>query len=147
MLPSARSDSQATTSMPGPAGAGVPRAAVARAADGPAPTLVLDLRSSTSIDGGAAFVEVANRTRRRAMERKPQLGAKTMVLIDVTGDVVELEFMQGLHDGSIDPAIRVCLNSAACALTVARHVWDLVPDGPLTVVMGGRTFGYEELAG
>ncbi len=124
-----------------------PMAAVARAEDGPAATLVLDLTATRPAAAGrAALVDLVDRARRRAMRRMPELGAKTMALLDVTGDAVQLLFVQGLPDGSIDPAVDVCVNSAACALTVARHFWGLVPNGPLTVVMGGRSFGYEELA-
>ena len=125
-----------------------PTRGIAVAQDAPGPTLVLDLTVPTlTVANQMSVVDLADRARGQAMTLNPELGAKTMAVLDVTGDVIELLFLQGLPDGSVEPAIRVCLNSAACALTVARHHWGLIPDGPLTVHMGDQAFGYEELAG
>lgn len=120
------------------------RAAIARAADGPASTLVLD-GSALRGWGREATAAAIDPVRRRAMAARADLGAKTMVVLPPQEGEVPLLFFQGLSDGSIDMAIEVCVNSASCALTVARHCWGMTPDGPIVARMGRQAFGFIEV--
>ena len=123
------------------------RTAVARSEDGPAPTLVLDGAPVADLAGDrAAIAARIEPVRREEIAERTDLGAKTSIVLPPDAGEVDLVFFQGLPDGTVDPAIEVCVNSAACALTVARHRWALLPAGPLAVRMGGQVFGFEEVA-
>lgn len=113
---------------------------VARAVDGPADTIVVDLLHWQ----GKLEPELIRR-RRLAMADDPALGAKTIGVVACDGPDVELLFLQGLGE-DIDAASEVCLNSATAALTVARERWATVPDGVLRVHMGGLSFELEQVA-
>ena len=118
---------------------------VASAADGPAPTLVVDLHESVearTLDGAAAELAIC---RMAAMAHDPRLGAKTIGLVALTGSELDLLFLQGLG-ADIDPLSEVCLNSAAAAVEVACAAWGLLPRGRVKVRMGDFTIDLEPVA-
>jgi hypothetical protein len=124
---------------------GARRIRVARAADGPAPTLVVDLTDLDVNLPRAAAVAVLAEWRRLAMVLDERLGPKTIGVLRCEGLVADLVFLQGLGD-DVDLAAEVCLNSAACAVVVARQKWNLLPAGTITIRMGGVTFEMQEVA-
>jgi hypothetical protein len=123
------------------------RTATARASTAPSTTLVFDGRSLPAAIGRGELLERYVRPARALVTReRADLGAKNIVLLGAGPDgVLPLMFFQGLPNGSIDPTVEVCGNSAACAVAVARHLWNAVGDGPLRVRMGTETLTLEEI--
>jgi hypothetical protein len=124
---------------------GARRISVARAADAPAPTLVVDLTDLGVHVPRAEVVAELAAWRRLAMVLDTRLGQKTMGLLRCEGTVVDLVFLQGLGE-QVDQSAEVCLNSAACAVAVGRQVWKLLPTGTITIRMGGATFEMRQVA-
>ncbi|QXF84283.1 hypothetical protein HBA53_24550 (plasmid) [Rhodococcus pyridinivorans] len=112
---------------------------IARAADGPAPTLVVDLLDATGVEESVA--ELALR-RREAMARDSRLGAKTIGVVGLAGSEIDLLFLQGVG-AEVDPISEVCLNSAVVAVEVACVEWGLFPRGRVNVRMGDFTIELE----
>lgn len=115
---------------------------VARALDGPAPTLVVDLHESLSAVPREDAVGELTRCRKQAMARDPRLGAKTIGLHSVTGVELDLIFLQGLGP-DVDALSEICLNSAAVAVEAACAQWALFPPGRVIVRMGDFTIELE----
>lgn len=118
---------------------------VAQAQDGPAPTLVVDLRRQSQYLNRQDSLAELERQRANAMQWDPRLGAKTIGVIAMAQSEVSLLFVQGLDDG-VDPLSDACLNSAAAAVDVACDDWGVLPRGRVTVHMGDFTIDLEPVA-
>lgn len=123
------------------------RVATAFTSGAPAPTIVIDGRHLDPSLERADLLAAVDPDRHACMLTRPDCGPKTVVLRSVDERAVAIEFFQGLNDGAVDLTVAVCGNSAAAGMAVARHVWDLIPAGPVTLTMGGGVFGYEEVHG
>lgn len=118
---------------------------VAQAQDGPAPTLVVDLHERVRTCSHEEAMATLAGCRKRAMERDPRLGAKTIGLENVAYAELDLLFLQGLGE-DVDPLSEVCLNSAVAAVEVACVKWGLIPPTRVTVHMGDFTIELEPVA-
>jgi hypothetical protein len=121
------------------------RVAILRAADAPAPSIVIDGCGLDLQLPRETVQELAIPLRSSAMRRYPEmvgLGVKTIVFFPVIDGVARAEFFQGAAHGPITAqSQKVCLNSLGCALVAARR-WGLV-DGPtVTARMGDTLFTF-----
>ncbi|MCK5927777.1 MAG: hypothetical protein KAG80_06220 [Nocardioides sp.] len=119
------------------------RMSTARAADGPAPTLVVDFTDTPPWLTRDELRHQLLDVRREGMRRYPGTGAKTIAILPFEPGPLRLLFLQGVGD-TVDTTVDVCVNSGSAALAVARHLWDLVPRGPIQVAMGDAVFTYQE---
>lgn len=117
-------------------------ARVAQAADGPGPTLVVDLHEAPCARSHEDSVAQLTLCRKEAMARDPRLGAKTIGVVGLAGSEMRLLFLQGVG-AEVDPLSEVCLNSAAVAVEVACVEWGLFPRGRVEVHMGDFTIELE----
>lgn len=119
---------------------------VARTADAPAATIVIDGRSLESDATREEVLAFACPHRSRAMSQRPDLGLKTIVVMTPSDDgVVPVHFFQGTPDGKIDASVPVCVNSAAAGVTIATRLWGVDLVAP-AVLMDGAVYGFEAVA-
>jgi hypothetical protein len=122
------------------------RYAVYRAADAPAPSIVLDAGGCVPDHADhlalRAFVECARRGVIGAHPDIDGLGVKTILIFPPALDQVRVEFFQGDAHGELMPAsAAICLNSLSCALTVgSRWYPELAVCDPVVASMGGREY-------
>lgn len=123
-----------------------PRWLVLRAADAPAPTIVVD-GSSLRLDADRAEAEALLREARddalaaHALDLY-NLGVKNAVVFAPSGGVLRVEFFQGLANGPLMAGSQlVCVNSLACAV-VAACGWhaELVDTAPWTALMASTAY-------
>lgn len=114
------------------------RVEVARASDAPTSTLVID-GTHLGIDvARPGALDLLAQFRPDAMASGRTNGAKNVVICGQVGDQLRVQFFQGLSDGSIDPTVEVCINSAAAAVVVARYRWGWCLQPQIQVLFGTR---------
>jgi hypothetical protein len=122
-----------------------PRTAVLRAADAPAPSIVVDVSGSSHVQDRDQVRDYLADMRQTLMGAYPGidgLGIKNIAVFNPCDDVLRVEFFQGFAYGPLAPnSQQFCLNSLASALTIAT-VWFPTITGysSITALMGGLSF-------
>jgi hypothetical protein len=118
---------------------------VLRAADAPAPTLVVDgsaLPAACPRGAAETLLEQVRTEALAALPAEPGLGVKNIVVFAPRDALLRVEFFQGYAHGELVPdSQQVCVNSLACAV-VAATGWhaDFEAASPWTALMAVKYY-------
>lgn len=123
----------------------LPRTAVLRAADAPAPSIVVDFSSTSQVlsrDGVREYLTDVRQALMGSYAGIEGLGIKNIAVFEPREDVIRVEFFQGFEYGPLTPnSQQFCLNSLASALTIATVWFPTITRFPsITALMGGLSF-------
>lgn len=118
------------------------RWAIHRAADAPAPTLVIDGSMLCSDASRQDLQGLVVEVRTAVLSDNPVekgLGVKTVVIRPTAGPVLLVEFFQGFEHGPLMlPSPLTCINSLGCGVVVSRTWFPQLGNAQAVVaVMGG----------